>query len=60
LFRATFSDFFRIFHAWRCFNCGAMYDRTITHNRRDTNVPHAAPIKVQRRWVRRAPISVSQ
>ncbi|WP_447972420.1 hypothetical protein [Nitrospira sp. Kam-Ns4a] len=29
-----FSDFFYIFHAWKCLNCGAIIDRTITGNRR--------------------------
>lgn len=29
-----FSDFFHIFHAWKCINCGAILDRTITGNRR--------------------------
>lgn len=29
-----FSDFFHIFHAWKCINCGAIIDRTITGNRR--------------------------
>jgi hypothetical protein len=29
-----FSDFFLVFYAWECINCGAMIDRTISHNRR--------------------------
>jgi hypothetical protein len=29
-----FSDFFIVFYAWKCINCGAMIDRTITANRR--------------------------
>jgi hypothetical protein len=29
-----FSDFFAVFYAWKCFNCGAMIDRTIASNRR--------------------------
>lgn len=29
-----FSDFFLIFYAWKCFNCGAIIDRTIAENRR--------------------------
>ena len=28
------SDFFFVFYAWKCFNCGAMIDRTIASNRR--------------------------
>jgi len=29
-----FSYFFVEFYAWKCFNCGAMIDRTIATNRR--------------------------
>ena len=29
-----FSDFFLVFYAWKCFNCGAIIDRTIAENRR--------------------------
>ena len=29
-----FSDFFLVFYAWICFNCGAIIDRTIAENRR--------------------------
>jgi len=29
-----FSDFFVVFYALKCFNCGAMIDRTIASNRR--------------------------
>ena len=29
-----FSDFFLVFYAWKCFNCGAIIDRTIADNRR--------------------------
>lgn len=29
-----FSDFFLIFYAWKCINCGSIVDRTITANRR--------------------------
>jgi hypothetical protein len=29
-----FSDFFLVFYAWKCINCGAIIDRTISHNRR--------------------------
>ncbi len=28
-----FSDFFIVFYAWKCINCGAMIDRTIASNR---------------------------
>jgi len=31
-----FSDFFLIFYAWKCFNCGAIIDRTIAENRRNS------------------------
>jgi hypothetical protein len=29
-----FSDFFTVFYAWKCINCGAIIDRTISKNRR--------------------------
>ena len=29
-----FSDFFLVFYAWKCLNCGAIIDRTISKNRR--------------------------
>ena len=29
-----FSDFFLIFYAWKCVNCGAIVDKTIAANRR--------------------------
>jgi hypothetical protein len=29
-----FSDFFLVFYAWKCVNCGAVIDRTISNNRR--------------------------
>ena len=29
-----FSDFFLIFYAWKCINCGAIVDKTIASNRR--------------------------
>ncbi|MBM4119805.1 MAG: hypothetical protein FJ248_02745 [Nitrospira sp.] len=28
-----FSDFFLIFYAWKCINCGSIVDRTIAANR---------------------------
>lgn len=28
-----FSDFLLVFYAWKCFNCGAMIDRTLSQNR---------------------------
>ena len=31
---ARFSDFFVVFTAWKCINCGAIIDRTIATNRR--------------------------
>lgn len=60
LFRATYSDFFRVFHTWRCFNCGAMMDRTISANQRERVISEGEQTKMTRRWIRRAPISVSQ
>jgi hypothetical protein len=29
-----FSDFFLVFYAWKCMNCGAIIYRTISNNRR--------------------------
>ena len=29
-----FSDFFLVFYAWKCINCGAIVDSTITHNQK--------------------------
>ncbi len=31
-----FSDFFLVFYAWKCINCGAVIDRTIANNRRNS------------------------
>ena len=31
-----FSDFFLVFYAWKCINCGAIIDRTISTNRRNS------------------------
>jgi len=31
-----FSDFFLAFYAWKCINCGAVIDRTISNNRRNS------------------------
>ena len=31
-----FSDFFLAFYAWKCINCGAVIDRTIANNRRNS------------------------
>ena len=32
--RERFSDYFLIVHAWKCINCGAIVDSTITHNQK--------------------------
>ena len=31
-----FSDFFLVFYAWKCVNCGAVIDRTISNNRKNS------------------------
>ena len=31
-----FSDFFLVFYAWKCINCGAIIDRKIYNNRRNS------------------------
>ncbi len=37
-----FSDFFLVFYAWKCINCGAVIDRTIAHNRKNSLAAKAA------------------
>jgi len=34
-----FSDFFLVFYAWKCLNCGAVIDKTIAKNRRKSLSP---------------------
>jgi hypothetical protein len=42
-----FSDFFLVFYAWKCINCGAIVDQTITENqKRRSAQPEAQPIIV--------------
>jgi len=31
-----FSDFFLVFYAWKCINCGAIIDKTICNNRKNS------------------------
>jgi hypothetical protein len=31
-----FSDFFLVFYAWKCINCGAVIDKTIAIHRRNS------------------------
>lgn len=33
------SDFFLVFYAWKCINCGALVDKTIARNRRASMAP---------------------
>jgi len=40
-----FSDFFLIFYAWKCINCGAIIDKTIANNRRKS--VEAKPIEIK-------------
>jgi ribosomal protein L37AE/L43A len=37
-----FSDFFLVFYAWKCINCGAIIDRTISNNRKNSLATIAA------------------
>ena len=37
-----FSDFFLVFYAWKCLNCGAIIDRTISNNRKISLAAKAA------------------
>ncbi|HSB44097.1 MAG TPA: hypothetical protein VLD60_03745 [Nitrospira sp.] len=36
-----FSDFFLVFYAWKCLNCGAIIDRTISNNRKNSLAANA-------------------
>jgi DNA-directed RNA polymerase subunit M/transcription elongation factor TFIIS len=37
-----FSDFFLVFYAWKCVNCGAIIDKTICNNRKTSLAAKAA------------------
>jgi hypothetical protein len=42
-----FSDFFLVFYAWKCINCGAIVDQTIIENQKHRPAqPEAQPIIV--------------
>jgi hypothetical protein len=44
------SDFFLVFYAWKCINCGALIDKTIASNRRKSIAPKLPePTKVAHR-----------
>ena len=51
-----FSDFFLIFYAWKCINCGAIVDKTIANNRRKSleESSHGASGAYRRFTVRRS------
>lgn len=34
MYSERLSDFFVIFHVWKCINCGALMDKTILDNRK--------------------------
>lgn len=38
------SDFFFAFYTWNCINCGAIIDRTISHNRRKSRAAKSAEV----------------
>lgn len=44
-----FSDFFLVFYAWKCINCGAIIDQTISVNRQksvaETEVQQPVPVR---------------
>ena len=43
-----FSDFFLVFHAWKCINCGAILDHTISVNQqRSMMKPDAEAVTAQ-------------
>jgi hypothetical protein len=35
------ADFFLVFYAWKCINCGALVDKTIAKNRRASMAPQS-------------------
>ncbi len=37
------SDFFIVFHAWKCINCGALMDKTILDNQKKST-PFLEPV----------------
>lgn len=39
-----FSDSFLVFYAWKCINCGAIIDRTISNNRRNSLTANATKV----------------
>jgi len=40
-----FSDFFLVFHAWKCINCGAILDHTISVNQQRSSLkPESEPV----------------
>jgi hypothetical protein len=41
-----FSDFFLVFYAWKCMNCGAVIDKTIANNRRKSLTPASQPLEL--------------
>lgn len=43
-----FSDFFLIFYAWKCINCGAIIDKTISNNRRNSLAKQPATAKTDK------------
>ncbi len=38
------SDFFFAFYTWNCINCGAIIDKTISHNRRKSRATKSAKV----------------
>jgi hypothetical protein len=43
-----FSDFFLVFHAWKCVNCGSILDHTISVNqKRSLMKPESEPVTAQ-------------
>jgi hypothetical protein len=43
-----FADFFLVFYAWKCINCGSVMDETISMNQRRTvSEPDGIPVSVQ-------------
>jgi hypothetical protein len=41
--REQFADYFLVCHSWKCVNCGAVIDETITKNQRKQPISESVP-----------------
>ena len=48
MMRERFADFFLIFYAWKCVNCGSIVDETISDNQKKPVVEQMAqPVSIR-------------